>query len=246
MSTDSVVRTAVVVEDDADIRGLLTLTLSMNGFTIFEAANGKDGLDLIREHQPDLITLDLNLPDIDGMEVCRQIRPHTDAYIIMVTARAEEIDQVIGLEIGADDFITKPFSPREVRARISAMFRRPRRSAEDQPAAPATVSEEADADVVVHGSLAVDIEGRVASLHGEELPLTRIEFDLLATLISGPRRVWTRETLLAKIWGEGWTNDQHLVEVHIRNLRKKLGEDTREPRFIKTVRGVGYRLVPVS
>lgn len=250
MATESFERTAVVVEDDSDIRELLALTLSMIGFKIIETASGKEAIDLVQEHQPDLVTLDLNLPDLEGMEVCRQIRPVTDAYIVMITARVEEIERVVGLEIGADDFIIKPFSPREVRARVGAMFRRPR-SMQEQGAsaegAPEPAAAEQDGEAVVeHGALSVDIDGRVARLHGEELPLTRIEFDLLATLITGPRRVWTRESLLARVWGEGWTDDHHLVEVHIRNLRKKLGEDTRDPRYIKTVRGVGYRLVPIG
>ncbi|WP_299166316.1 response regulator transcription factor [uncultured Arthrobacter sp.] len=255
MSTDSFERTAVVVEDDPDIRELLVLTLSMVGFNIIETASGREALDLVRQHQPDLVTLDLNLPDLDGMEVCRQLRPETDAYIVMITARVEEIERVLGLEIGADDFIVKPFSPREVRARVAAMFRRPRSIADgtsvlggSEPggAAGTEVAAEVDDAVVVHGSLSVDVEGRVARLNHEELPLTKIEFDLLATLITGSRRVWTRESLLARVWGDGWTDDHHLVEVHIRNLRKKLGEDTREPRFIKTVRGVGYRMIPVE
>lgn len=253
MVSENYDRTAVVVEDDSDIRELLALTLSMVGFRVIETASGKEAIALIGEHNPDLITLDLNLPDLDGMEVCRQVRPTTDAYIVMVTARVEEIERVLGLEIGADDFIVKPFSPREVRARVAAMFRRPRAMLDGpggspvSSAAPEASHQVNDDDaVVVHGALAVDIEGRVARLDGEELGLTKIEFDLLATLITGPRRVWTRETLLARVWGEGWTDDHHLVEVHIRNLRKKLGEDTKEPRFIRTVRGVGYRLVPVS
>ncbi|GAB3550480.1 response regulator transcription factor [Arthrobacter tumbae] len=256
MGTDSFERTAVVVEDDPDIRELLVLTLSMVGFNTIETASGREALSLVREHQPDLVTLDLNLPDLDGMEVCRQLRPETDAYIVMITARVEEIERVLGLEIGADDFIVKPFSPREVRARVAAMFRRPRSLVDGTASSVGTVSREAagtetaeesrDDGVVVHGSLSVDVEGRVARLDGEELPLTKIEFDLLATLMTGSRRVWTRETLLGRVWGEGWTDDHHLVEVHIRNLRKKLGEDTREPRFIKTVRGVGYRMIPVD
>ena len=251
MGTDSFERTAVVVEDDPDIRELLVLTLSMVGFNTIETASGREALSLVREHQPDLVTLDLNLPDLDGMEVCRQLRPETDAYIVMITARVEEIERVLGLEIGADDFIVKPFSPREVRARVAAMFRRPRSLVDTGAVSREAAGTEAPAEsvvdgVVVHGSLSVDVEGRVARLGGEELPLTKIEFDLLATLMTGSRRVWTRETLLGRVWGEGWTDDHHLVEVHIRNLRKKLGEDTREPRFIKTVRGVGYRMIPVD
>lgn len=262
MTTDPDARVALVIEDDADVRQLLVMTLGMNGFTTIEAENGRQGVALVREHQPDLVTLDLNLPDIDGVEVCRQIRPLTDAYVIMITARQDEIDRLIGLEIGADDFVVKPFSPREVGARVNAMFRRPRstvrsvsqpllgveppeaaqpQAVPETPAAP--VPEEVEG-LLRHGVLTIDTEGRIASLDGDEVPLTRIEFDLLATLVSGPRRVWQRETLLSRIWGDGWVNDQHLVEVHIRNLRKKLGEDTKAPRFIRTVRGVGYRMMP--
>ncbi|WP_104181224.1 response regulator transcription factor [Arthrobacter sp. B0490] len=263
MTSDPHARVALIIEDDADVRELLVMTLGMNGFTTFEAENGRQGVALVREHRPDLVTLDLNLPDIDGVEVCRQIRPLTDAYVVMITARQDEIDRLIGLEIGADDFVVKPFSPREVGARVNAMFRRPRSTGRDgsqprpgagtaeasQPAgvATATVGQPAQAgNLLTHGPIDVDTEGRIALLDGVELPLTRIEFDLLATLVSGPRRVWQRETLLARIWGDGWINDQHLVEVHIRNLRKKLGEDTKAPRFIRTVRGVGYRMIPPS
>jgi len=257
MTPDPDARVALIIEDDADVRQLLVMTLGMNGFTTIEAENGRQGVALVRDRRPDLVTLDLNLPDIDGVEVCRQIRPMTDAYVIMITARQDEIDRLIGLEIGADDFVIKPFSPREVGARVNAMFRRPRstvRSA-SQPLlgadasvpqqAPPAAPEQAEG-MIAHGSLSIDTEGRIAMLDGVELPLTRIEFDLLATLVSGPRRVWQRETLLSRIWGDGWVNDQHLVEVHIRNLRKKLGEDTKAPRFIRTVRGVGYRMMPPS
>ena len=247
-------RTAVIIEDDDDLRHLLAVTLRMNGFQILEAADGQTGIDLVREHAPDLVTVDLNLPDLDGVEVCRQIRPRTDAYIVIITARLDEIDHLIGLEIGADDFMTKPFSPRALGARVNALFRRPRTFAAAppvaEPEAVVTTQEPAPApssgDFINHGPLAVDVDGRVALLDGRELPLTRIEFDLLAILVSGPRRVWTRETLLSRIWGEGWINDQHLVEVHVRNLRKKLGEDAQAPRFIRTVRGVGYRMVPAA
>ena len=263
MTSEPDARVALVIEDDADVRQLLVMTLGMSGFTIFEAENGRQGVALVREHQPDLVTLDLNLPDIDGVEVCRQIRPVTDAYVIMITARQDEIDRLIGLEIGADDFVVKPFSPREVSARVNAMFRRPRNTVRNvtqplvgaegavpEPEAPAAppppiVQDEVEG-MLKHGALSIDQEGRIATLDGTEIPLTRIEFDLLATLVSGPRRVWQRETLLSRVWGDGWVNDQHLVEVHIRNLRKKLGEDTKAPRFIRTVRGVGYRMIPPS
>ncbi|MBG6183659.1 DNA-binding response OmpR family regulator [Arthrobacter sp. CAN_A214] len=240
MPNQSPQRTALVVEDDQDIRDLLSATLRMNGFFTFEAPSGQEGLALIRTHQPDLITLDLNLPDLDGVEVCRQARALSDAYIVMVTARQEEIDRLIGLEIGADDFIGKPFSPREFSARVNAMFRRPRTGAQ-QSASPS------DGNAVLeHGGLVVDVEGRVVTLDGVELALTRIEFDLLETLLAGAQRVWTRESLLSRVWGDGWGQDHHLVEVHIRNLRKKLGEDASTPRFIRTVRGVGYRMIPLG
>ncbi|MHA7240586.1 response regulator transcription factor [Arthrobacter sp. TMS1-12-1] len=257
MTPDPDARVALIIEDDADVRQLLVMTLGMNGFTTIEAENGRQGVALVRDRRPDLVTLDLNLPDIDGVEVCRQIRPLTDAYVIMITARQDEVDRLIGLEIGADDFVIKPFSPREVGARVNAMFRRPRSTVRsvsqpllgaDAPLprpAPQAVPEPV-AGMLIHGPLSIDTEGRIAMLDGVELPLTRIEFDLLATLVSGPRRVWQRETLLSRIWGDGWVNDQHLVEVHIRNLRKKLGEDTKAPRFIRTVRGVGYRMMPPS
>jgi two-component system OmpR family response regulator len=264
MTTDPDARVALIIEDDADVRQLLVMTLGMSGFITVEAENGRQGVALVRERQPDLVTLDLNLPDIDGVEVCRQIRPLTDAYVIMITARQDEIDRLIGLEIGADDFVVKPFSPREVGARVNAMFRRPRSTVRSvtqpllgadpeepvsfppAPTEPAAPAQEEVEGLLRHGALTIDTEGRIAMLEGVELPLTRIEFDLLATLVSGPRRVWQRETLLSRIWGDGWVNDQHLVEVHIRNLRKKLGEDTKAPRFIRTVRGVGYRMVPPS
>ncbi|WP_035773303.1 response regulator transcription factor [Arthrobacter sp. Br18] len=233
-------RTALIVEDDHDIRDLLSATLRMNGFLTFEARTGHEGLALVRQYKPDLITLDLTLPDLDGVEVCRQARAISDAYIVMVTARQEEIDRLIGLEIGADDFIGKPFSPREFSARVTAMFRRPRTGADQSPPA-------ADGNAVLeHDGLLVDADGRTATLDGVELALTRIEFDLLETLLAGAQRVWTRESLLTRVWGDGWGQDHHLVEVHIRNLRKKLGEDAGTPRFIRTVRGVGYRMIPLG
>ncbi|PPB48601.1 DNA-binding response regulator [Arthrobacter pityocampae] len=237
MSDSTSQRSALIVEDDPDIRDLLATTLRMNGFSVIEASTGLEGLAAMKEYGPDLITLDLNLPDLDGVEVCRQCRAFSDAYIVMVTARQDEIDRLIGLEIGADDFIGKPFSPREFSARVSAMFRRPR-------AAPAPLPEAPGDTLLRHEDLTMDVEGRTVTLAGREVGLTRIEFDLLETLLTGAQRVWTREALLDRVWGDGWSQDHHLVEVHIRNLRKKLGEDMSNPRFIRTVRGVGYRMMP--
>jgi two-component system, OmpR family, response regulator len=299
---------AVVVDDDADVRLLLRRTLEMQGFAVYEAASGSDALVSIQENNPDLVTLDLNLPDLDGVEVCRRMRKFSEAYVLMITARADEIDELIGLETGADDFISKPFSPRTVQARVSAVLRRhrptpqrptpqrratdfmpraadassagphdtPRRRASDAApiadaaSAPQTpprrrASDAApgnppggsavaasherrhdDAGVVRHGPLVVEVEGRAASLDGVELVLTRTEFDLLEALAGAPRRVWTRKALLTKVWGTEWPMDEHLVEVHIGNLRRKLGDKGREPRFIRTVRGVGYRMAPAE
>jgi len=227
---------AVIVDDDEDIRALIAELLRQSGFEVVEAATGADGIAAVRDRQPDVVTLDLNLPDLDGIEVCRRIREITDAYVVMLTARPDEIDRLMGLEIGADDYLTKPFSPRELRARIAAMLRRPR-------TAGGSVSVLlAPAETLRHGGLEVDVEGRLAILDGKELDLTRTEFDLLATLLSGPRRVWPRETLLRTVWGTDWVSDGHLVEVHMANLRRKLGDDPRSGRYIRTVRGVGYRL----
>jgi DNA-binding response OmpR family regulator len=227
---------AVIVDDDPDIRALIGELLRQSGFEVTEAGTGAEGLAAVREVEPDVVTLDLNLPDLDGIEVCRRIREITDAYVVMLTARPDEIDRLMGLEIGADDYLTKPFSPRELRARIAAMLRRPR--SVSGPAA----EQDPQPETVRHGGLEIDLEGRMVMLDGVELDLTRTEFDLLATLLSGPRRVWPRETLLRTVWGTEWVSDGHLVEVHMANLRRKLGDDPRSGRYIRTVRGVGYRL----
>jgi two-component system, OmpR family, response regulator len=222
------VRRAVVVEDDRDIRELITHTLSDLGLVVTAVDTGPDGVDAVRELQPDLVTLDLGLPGIDGIEVCRQIREISDAYIVMITARSDEIDRLLGLETGADDFMAKPFSLRELQARVNAMFRRPRPG----------VSAGNGGEVLVHGGLRVDVPSRRVFREGEELPLTRTEFDLLTELMRNPARVATREDLLTAVWGTPWVGDTHVVEVHVGNLRRKLGGS----RYIRTVRGVGYRM----
>jgi DNA-binding response OmpR family regulator len=232
-------RRALVVEDDADLGVLLVEVLSHAGFAVQTATSGRGALSLAERTDPDLVTLDLGLPDLDGVEVCRQLRAGgSDAYVIMLTARDDEVDRLIGLEIGADDYLSKPFSPRELRARAMAMMRRPRRV--DRPETPGTPA------ILRFATLTVDLDSRVALLGDDELDLTRTEFDLLATLLSGPRRVWTRETLLNRVWGTDWTRDAHLIEVHVGNLRRKLGDNSRSGQWIRTVRGVGYRLGPGS
>ncbi len=249
-----------MIEDDHDVRALLAALLRQGGFDVLEAATGGDGVRRVREMDPDLVTLDLNLPDIDGIEVCRRIRETSEAYVVMLTGRPDEVDRLVGLETGADDYLLKPFSPRELRARVAAMMRRPRSRAKPEALDPAASELLPDSvpvsgpaafgppvPVVIdgrlrHGKLEVDLEGRLVMLDGVEVELTRTEFDLLATLLGGPRRVWQRETLLRTVWGNDWASDGHLVEVHMGNLRRKLGDDPRNGRYIRTVRGVGYRL----
>ena len=235
-------RRAVVVEDDEDIRALIEFTLAQQGFQVFAVDSGLGGVEAVREHQPDLVTLDLGLPGIDGIEACRRIREISDAYIVMITARDDEIDRLLGLETGADDFIAKPFSARELKARVNAMFRRPRTGGTPTNGATSDSPVVDDHEVLVHGALRVDVDGRRAFRDDDELVLTRTEFDLLTELMRTPARVWTREALLRSVWGTEWASDTHLVEVHIGNLRRKLGETRGEVRFIRTVRGVGYRM----
>jgi DNA-binding response OmpR family regulator len=261
---DSSGRGALVIEDDADIRELIVHSLGMQGFSVRSAASGRAGLALLQDHQPDLVTLDLGLPDLDGVEVCRRIRQQSDAYVVMISARTDEIDRLIGLETGADDYLTKPFSPRELQARVNAMFRRPRAGVADgssaaraERAEPTSLygqvlqasngdaTDGGDESTITLGRVAVDTESRTVTVDGAEVELTRTEFDLVATLIGAPRRVWGRDVLLRSVWGEGWSGEEHLVEVHIGNLRRKLGRAA-EPAtplpFIRTVRGVGYRM----
>ena len=224
----------MVVEDDVDIRELIVYSLESQGFTVTQVGDGREAVEVTRSVDPDLITLDLGLPGLDGVEVCRRIREFSDAYLMMVTARDEEVDRLIGLETGADDFLAKPFSPRELKARVNAMFRRPRR--------PVAVAAVPDQEILEHGPIRVDVDGRRVQIDGDDLDLTRTEFDLLAELMRTPSRVWSREALLRSVWGDEWTSDTHLVEVHIGNLRRKITAAAGGVRLIHTVRGVGYRM----
>jgi DNA-binding response OmpR family regulator len=231
-------RQAVVVEDDPDIRTLLVDLLEQSGFAVTSCPSGRDGLaafadgDLAGRAGPDLVTLDLNLPDLDGVEVCRQIRQKSQAYIVILTARPDEVDRLVGLETGADDYLTKPFSPRELQARVAAMMRRPRN--------PPT---ELDPPGTVRlGALLMHADTRLISLDGRELPLTPTEFALMSAMLKGGRRAWTRDALLHTVWGGHMAGGPHLVEVHMGNLRRKLNDDPRNGRYIRTVRGLGYRL----
>lgn len=223
----------LVVEDEQRLRDLVRGYLEREGYAVLIAEDGLTALDLARQHRPDLVVLDLMLPQLGGLEVCRRLRTFSDAYVIMLTAKAEEIDRIIGLEVGADDYLTKPFSPRELVARVRAMLRRPRRSAglalpDDLPAQQ-------------FGDLLIDHGRREVTLAGQVVVLTPLEYQLLTALAAHPGLVFTRAQLLEQVWGTTYFGDDHVVDVHIANLRKKLNDDPAAPRLIETVRGVGYR-----
>jgi two-component system, OmpR family, alkaline phosphatase synthesis response regulator PhoP len=223
----------LVVDDEINLVELVESYLKREGFEVLTASDGRVALELARTNKPDLIVLDLMLPGLDGIEVCRQLRQFSDAYVVMLTARAEEVDKIVGLAVGADDYLTKPFSPRELVARIKAMLRRPRSGS--------TATPEQDVPTPRRfGELVIDEARHEVTLQGEVLALTSREFGLLTTLASYPGRVFTRAQLLERVWGEDYYDD-HVVDVHIANLRKKLEAGSQKLNFIETVRGVGYR-----
>jgi DNA-binding response OmpR family regulator len=223
----------LVVDDEQRLRDLVRGYLEHEGFQVLAAADGNAALDLARQHAPDVVVLDLMLPGLDGLEVCRRLRTFSDAYVIMLTAKAEEIDRIVGLEVGADDYLTKPFSPRELIARVRAMLRRPRHGA-----APAMADMRPPRRF---GHLTIDQERHEVRLKDQPVALTALEYALLTTLAAHPGRVFTRDRLLEQVWGTDYFGDDHVVDVHIANLRKKLGDDPAAPDFIETVRGAGYR-----
>ena len=229
-------QSVLVVEDTDEIRELVTTVLRRAGFDVREASSGAACMDEVRRDPPDLIVLDLGLPDADGTEICRQIRAETQCYVLMLTARAEEVDLLIGLAVGADGYMAKPFSPRELVARVQAMLRFPRQV---QPAA----APQAEESVRRLAELEVDEESREVRVDGSVVDLTRTEFDLLAALASRPGRVLQRETLLREVWQTDWEGNLRLVEAHMSNLRRKLVAAGLNSPEIRTVRGVGYRLV---
>lgn len=228
-------RTALVVDDEMRLRDLVRDYLMREGFRVVTAADGLTAVEAAQEHQPDVVVLDLMLPGIDGLEVCRRLRTFSDAYVIMLTARAEEVDRIVGLEVGADDYLTKPFSPRELVARVRAMLRRPRGG---------TGVEAADAiEPRRFGELTLDEPRHRVTVGDAPVALTPLEFNLLTTLAAYPGRVYTRDQLLEQVWGADYFGDDHVVDVHIGNLRKKLSDDAAAPRYVETVRGVGYRFI---
>ena len=220
----------LVVEDEPDLAAVIGAYLRGETFDVEIAGTGPDAVDMARTLNPDLVVLDIMLPGFDGLEVCRRIRTFTDCYVIMLTARDDEIDKIIGLGVGADDYLVKPFSPRELTARIRAMLRRPRGIGESPSA---TSSRQ-------FGALRIDPDSRKVWLDDDELELTRTEFDLLDTLTAQPKRAFTRRQLIDAVWGSEWYGDEHIVDVHVGHLRKKLDDDATSPRYIRTVRGVGY------
>lgn len=223
----------MVVEDETSLAALVGHYLELDGFEVVIVHDGLEAVVSAREVDPDVVVLDLGLPGLDGVEVCRQLRTFSDAYVVMLTARSEEVDTLIGLSVGADDYMSKPFSPRELMARIQAMLRRPRplgQHADGQPPARS------------FGPLSIDPVGRDVWLDGRPVSLTRTEFDILATLSERPRMAFSRRQLIDAVWGSTWIADEHLVDVHIGHLRRKLGDDADQARFVRTIRGIGYRM----
>jgi len=225
----------LVVDDERGLAEFVGSYLTRDGFEVSMAHDGQAAIDQARQVDPDLMVLDLGLPLIDGVEVCRVVRTFSDCYIVMLTARTEEIDKLIGLSVGADDYLTKPFSPRELMARIHAMLRRPRASSNSG----APVQE---LPPRVFGALSINVVGREVLIDGQAVALTRTEFDLLEALSARPAMVFTRQALIDSVWDQAWVGGEHLINVHIGHLRRKLGDDPGSPRYVLTVRGIGYRM----
>ncbi len=219
----------LVIDDDRKLCGLLSAYLSSSGFEVVTAGNGDDGLRLLRSEQPDIVVLDVMLPGMDGLEVCRAVRRTSSTPIIMLTARGDVTDRVVGLELGADDYMPKPFEPRELVARIQAILRRGRSSD----------------GVWKFGALRVDPERRSAYLDDRPVPLTTAEFDLLEILIRGRGRVLSRSNILDEVKGEAWDAFDRSIDVLVSRLRQKLDDDPKQPSYVRTVRGSGYAFVGV-
>ncbi|TMJ95446.1 MAG: response regulator transcription factor [Actinobacteria bacterium] len=222
--------TILVVDDEESVQKLLAFPLEREGFRVVQARDGEEALDRFGAGTVDLVVLDLALPKLDGIEVCRRLRAQSDVPIIMLTARDDEVDKVLGLELGADDYITKPFSIREFRSRVRALLRR----AQLPPVS-------ARADIIRSDGLEIDLPRRVVVVRDQPVQLTYLEFELLRTLAAHPGRVYTRQMLLETLWGSADFRDPRTIDVHVRHLREKIESDPSEPEYIFTVRGVGYR-----
>ncbi len=219
----------LLVDDEQSVQTLLSYPLRKDGYEVVAAIDGQDALHRFAEQRFDLVILDLMLPTINGIEVCRRMRSRSQVPIIMLTAKGDEIDKVNGLEMGADDYITKPFSLREFRSRVKAVLRRSQ-----------LTESMAELPPIVAGKLRIDFGRRTVSLRSEDVQITYVEFEILAALASEPGRVQTRERLLQKVWGDAQYRDPRTVDVHIRHLREKLETEPKEPEYLFTVRGVGY------
>jgi DNA-binding response OmpR family regulator len=224
--------TILLVDDEESVRKVLTFPLERDGFTVVQAADGEEALRRFGEENPDLVVLDIMLPKLDGLEVCKRLRATSQVPIIMLTARDDELDKVIGLELGADDYITKPFSIREFRSRVRALLRRAK--------APPLGATEEDERIEADG-LVIDVPRRSVTVRGEPVQLTYVEFELLRALASNPGRVYSRRMLLEALWKSADYRDPRTIDVHVRHLREKLEDEPRTPEYILTVRGVGYR-----
>jgi DNA-binding response OmpR family regulator len=220
----------LLVDDEQSIQTLLSYPLRKDGYHVTSALDGGEALQRFEEGRFDLVILDLMLPRLDGVAVCRHLRSRSQVPIIMLTAKGSETDKVAGLEVGADDYITKPFSMREFRSRVKAALRRSRMGGEP-----------ADDEAIESGELTIDFDRRMVTLRDEEIRVTYVEFEILGALARSPGRVLTRETLLEHVWGDSEYRDPRTVDVHIRHLREKLEQDPKQPEFLFTVRGVGYR-----
>ncbi len=218
----------LVIDDEPSIVQTARAYLEREGYTVQTASDGPAGLKTARAWQPDLIVLDIMLPGLDGLEILRQLRQDSDVYVLMLTARADETDKIVGLTLGADDYLTKPFSPRELAARVKAILRRGRGANAKEPA-------------LRFGRLRIDAEARQARKDDQPVDLTGTEFDILHALARHPGRVLSREQLIEQVWGYDYYGDERVVDVHIGRLRKKIEDDPDEPTLIVTVRGAGYR-----
>jgi len=224
--------TILLVDDEESVRTVLAFPLERDGYTVVQAADGEEALERFASEPPDLVVLDLMLPRLDGLEVCKRLRASSTVPIIMLTARDDELDKVIGLELGADDYITKPFSIREFRSRVRALLRRSRAN---------QLPQGAPEERIELGELVIDVPRRIVEVRGDVVPLTYVEFELLRTLASQPGRVFSRRMLLEALWKSADYRDPRTIDVHVRHLREKLEAEPRTPEFILTVRGVGYR-----
>jgi DNA-binding response OmpR family regulator len=232
---------AVIVEDDDDLRDLIETVLRASDLETATAATGEEGLRLARELDPDLITLDVGLPDLEGTEVCRRLRTFTDAYVMMITGHNDELNRLLALDLGADDYLPKPFSPRELTARAAALLRRPRPTRAETP-------DEGRPEAVVDagGGLVLVPARHAALLNGEPVPLTPTEVEVLAALAREPERSWTRRQLVGEVWGGEFMESDYLVDVQVANLRRKLRKSGGRRDWVRTVAGTGYALAPTT